>query len=121
MLQPTSPKREVGEIDRCIRKIIKHKANSLISIVRLDEPHPMKLKKIKKNFVSPYIKGIKDNLPRQKLEKVYAPSGNIYIFSRKLIFKKKLSSKDMLYDLIKNNNYLNINNHIDIIRANTIL
>ena len=121
MLQPTSPKREVGEIDRCIRKIIKYKANSLISIVRLDEPHPMKLKKIKKNFVSPYIKGIKDNLPRQRLEKVYAPSGNIYIFSRKLIFKKKLSSKDMLYDLIKSNNYLDINNHIDIIRANTIL
>jgi CMP-N,N'-diacetyllegionaminic acid synthase len=121
MLQPTSPKREPGEIDRCIKKIIKYRANSLISLVKMDEPHPMKLKKINKNFVSPFIKGVKDNLPRQKLEKVYAPSGNVYIFSRKLILKKKLSSKDMLYDLIKINNYLNINNHIDIIRANSIL
>ena len=44
MLQPTSPKRQKGEIDRCIKKISKFKADSLISIVELDEPHPIKLK-----------------------------------------------------------------------------
>lgn len=121
MLQPTSPKRLKGEIDRCIKKISKFKANSLISIVELDEPHPIKLKKIKKNYVYPYIRGAKDNLPRQKLEKLYAPSGNIYIFSRKLILQKKLSSKDMLFDLIDIKNYLNINNEIDILKARILL
>ena len=121
MLQPTSPKRDRNEIDRCIKKIIKYKSNSLISLVRLEEPHPMKLKKIDNNYVVPFIKNIKDNLPRQKLEKIYAPSGNIYIFSRALILRKKLSSKDMLYDLIENKDYLNINNQTDIIKANLIL
>ncbi len=121
MLQPTSPKRQKGEIDKCIKKIIKFKANSLISLVELDEPHPIKLKKVKRNFAFPYIKGIKDNLPRQKLEKLYAPSGNIYIFSRKLILQKKLSSNDMLYDLIHLKDYLNINNETDILKAKLIL
>ena len=54
MLQPTSPKRQKGEIDKCIKKIIKFKANSLISLVELDEPHPIKLKKVKRNFASLY-------------------------------------------------------------------
>ena len=48
LLQPTAPNRAKNEIDKCINKIIKTKADSLISLSPLDEPHPLKLKKYQK-------------------------------------------------------------------------
>ena len=51
-MQPTSPLRKKNEIDNSIKKIIKTNSDSLISLCKLDEPHPYKLVEIKnKNFV----------------------------------------------------------------------
>lgn len=117
LLQPTAPNRSKYEIDKCVRKIIKKKGDSLISLSPLIEPHPAKLKKIKKGLTYNFIKNSKDNYPRQFLEKLYKPSGNIYIFTRKLILKNNLTGRNQLYDLVKSKDHLNIDTPDDLILA----
>lgn len=114
LLQPTAPNREKNEIDSCINKIIKKKADSLISLSLLDEPHPYKLKKISKGFAYDYLKNGKNNYPRQSLPKLYKPSGNIYIFKRKIIINKNLNTKNQTYSIVEKEKFLNIDNNDDL-------
>ena len=117
LLQPTAPNRAKNEIDICFKKIIRKKADSLMSLSLLDEPHPYKLKKISKGFVYNYLKNGKNNLNRQSLPKLYKPSGNIYIFKRKIILKKNLNTNKQTYHIIKQKDFLNIDNYDDLMLA----
>ena len=117
LLQPTAPNRSKNEIDNCIKKIIRTKADSLISLSPLDEPHPLKLKKISKGVVQNYQKDAKNNYPRQSLPKLYKPSGNIYIFRRKILLNRDLKGKKQISDVINSKNHLNIDTKDDLILA----
>lgn len=117
LLQPTAPNREVNEIDNAIKKIIRKKTDSLISLALLDEPHPQKLKKIFGSLAYNFLKDGKNNYPRQALSKLYKPSGNLYIFKRKLIIQKNLNSKNQTFTLIKKEKFLNIDNYDDLLLA----
>ena len=59
LLQPTSPLRKKNEIDNAIKKIIKHKADTFLSLSRVDDPHPYKLMKIKNNKLYFFKKNFK--------------------------------------------------------------
>ncbi len=114
LLQPTAPNRAKGEIDRCIKKIINSKHDSLISLCGLNSCHPIKMKKIKGNLVKNYIKNTAENPNRQELEKLYVPSGNIYIIKRDILIKKKtITGRRQTYDLIKFIDYVNIDTNDD--------
>ncbi len=117
LLQPTAPNRNKNEIDKCVKKIIKKKAQSLLSLSLLDEPHPFKLKKIYKGFAFNYLKNGKNNYPRQSLPKLYKPSGNIYIFSRELIKRKNINTNKQTYIKINQKDFLNIDNYDDLLLA----
>ena len=117
LLQPTAPNRTKNEIDNCINKIIRTKADSLISLSPLDEPHPLKLKKISRGVVQNYQKDAKNNFPRQSLPKLYKPSGNIYIFRRKILLNGDLKGKKQISDVINSKNHLNIDTKDDLILA----
>ena len=114
LLQPTAPNREKNEIDNCINKIIKKKADSLISLSLLDEPHPYKLKKISRGLAYDYLKNGKNNYPRQSLPKLYKPSGNIYIFKKKIIINKNLNTNNQTYSIVEKEKFLNIDNYDDL-------
>lgn len=117
LLQPTAPNRSKKEIDKCINKIIRTNADSLISLSPLDEPHPLKLKTISKGVVQNYLKSAKNNFPRQSLPKLYKPSGNVYIFTRKILLNRDLKGKKQICDLISSKNHLNIDTKDDLILA----
>ena len=117
LLQPTAPNRTKNEIDNCINKIIRTKADSLISLSPLDEPHPLKLKKISRGVVQNYQRDAKNNFPRQSLPKLYKPSGNIYIFRRKILLNGDLKGKKQISDVINSKNHLNIDTKDDLILA----
>lgn len=117
LLQPTAPNRTKNEIDNCINKIIRTKADSLISLSPLDEPHPLKLKKISRGVVQNYQRDAKNNFPRQSLPKLYKPSGNIYIFRRKILLNRDLKGKKQISDVINSKNHLNIDTKDDLILA----
>ena len=117
LIQPSAPNRKKNEIDDAIKKIIKKKSELLISLTEVDEPHPYKLKKITKGKVKNFLANNKSNHPRQILPKVYKPSGNIYIFKRKLILKKNLNSKKQTFQLVKKEDFINLDNHDDLVLA----
>jgi len=88
ILQPTSPLRTVEDIDKTIEKIIKTKADSAVSLVEIEENHPIKIKKLQGNRVLPYCIAEKEGMRRQDLPIAYKRNGSVYVSGRDLIIKK---------------------------------
>jgi CMP-N,N'-diacetyllegionaminic acid synthase len=91
LLEPTSPLRKEGDIDKAINLFLKNykKAESLVGIgeTHADTGHPYGSKKINKaGFLEQFIKH-NEIYQRQKLPKVYSIFGGIYI-SKVNAFKK---------------------------------
>ena len=81
LLEPTSPLRKPGDIDRAIRLISEiEDADSLVSMGEIHMEHPMIAKRIDdKGFVTPYIEEVRKIHQRQQADKAYFPYGVIYI------------------------------------------
>lgn len=86
LLQPTSPFRKDGEIDRAIKELIDNpKADSLMSVSEVPAHYnPLWVKKIKNDRLFPF----KDIPRRQDLPKFYWKSGGIYIMKYNTLMKK---------------------------------
>lgn len=88
MLQPTCPFTLSTDLDKALSKLIKTKADSVISVVEVGPIHPWRMKKIVKDKLVDYTKEKVENMPRQKLPKVYLRSGDIYATKRDVLMKK---------------------------------
>ena len=89
LLEPTSPLRTTLDIDKSINLIIKNKADSLVSICRVDEINPSFLFKKKNKRLQPLEKKISNHLRRQDVEPIYFLEGTIYISKTNVLFKKR--------------------------------
>lgn len=90
LLQVTSPLRSLQDISNVIQ-ILKEDAeiDSVVSVEKLDEPHPYKLKKITPNgWLVPFIEGTDSSIPRQLLPEVYKLNGAIYLCRTKALIKE---------------------------------
>jgi CMP-N-acetylneuraminic acid synthetase len=82
LLEPTSPLRKKGDIDRAIKKLIdnQQRAESLISVGEIALEHPIYSKQITGNeMVQPYFKKGQGSSLRQELQSAYFPYGVIYL------------------------------------------
>ena len=89
LLEPTSPFRDFGDIDNSIKKLLKTKANSLVSVCKTDTMNPLFLFKKKKEFLVPLKKTKKKYLRRQDIEPVYFLEGSIYISKISSLLKER--------------------------------
>ena len=91
LLQPTSPMRKAYHIDIAIKKMIRFKKNydSLVSLTKIEEPHPYKMKYINTGKVIPFIKNTSSEIARQLLPTAYKLNGAIYISKTKTLLSKK--------------------------------
>ncbi|AOW76477.1 hypothetical protein A3Q34_06155 [Colwellia sp. PAMC 20917] len=78
LLQPTSPIRSGEMIDECISLAQKNR-ESVVSIAKIDDPHPAKLKRIVNGSIESYLPGAESEINRQELPDAYALTGAIYI------------------------------------------
>ena len=90
MLQPTSPLRTVNDIDTALKKLISSKADGIISVVDVENNHPMKMKKFlgndgKSGKMIDFKKPPVENCPRQKLPPVFIVNGAIYATRRDVL------------------------------------
>lgn len=116
LLQPTSPLRKVKDVNKAIRSYVNSKFLTLASICRIDEPHPYKIFKVKKNKIMSLVKHNRKNLNRQFLPKFYKLNGAIYIVNRNyFIKKKKFISNKCGYYLMSNENSINLDTKEDLI------
>lgn len=116
LLQPTSPLRKVKHIDEAIKKLIdkKNKYDSLVSVCRLEEPHPYKIKKILNGRLVSFIKGKSSEKSRQELPKAYFLNGAIYIIETSSFMRKKsFFSKTMPY-IMSDKYSLNLDTPLDL-------
>ncbi len=89
-LQPTSPFRNNIHIDEAIKKLIKKKLRSVLSVN--ENKNFFKSFKKNKDTLSPFFEDKYVTNNRQNLKKIYSPNGAIYIFyASDFIKNKKLS------------------------------
>ena len=77
MLEPTSPLREVKDIDMCIKKVLRKKIDTMVGVSKVITQHPRFIYSInKKNILMPYINN-NDNssIRRQDIEPLYFLDG----------------------------------------------
>lgn len=89
ILQPTTPFRTDKHIDLCIKKLARNtKANSIITVKKIDYPIEWSLKKEKKYLKFENSRG-KKIFKRQEAKKLFKPSGLVYIIKKNYFFKMK--------------------------------
>ena len=118
ILRPTSPIRNLKNIDKAYKILQKSKNATSIRAVTNPKNNPFKTWLIKKGFLRPILKSkIKEhyNAPRQILPKTYWQTGNFEFI--KINFKKKLNStsgKNILPFMISGNEILDIDSVSDL-------
>jgi len=87
ILQPTSPFRLPDDIDETLRKLIKNKADSAVTLVDVGNDHPLKAKKLQGDRVLPFCMPEPEGTRRQDLPRAYRRSGAVYAMRRDLLIK----------------------------------
>jgi len=90
LLEPTSPLREARDIDAALALFFESGADSVVSLCRLEAPHPAKLKVIDNGKVKPFLPHLwREGLRRQDLEPVYFLNGAVYVVKKEMLVRKK--------------------------------
>ena len=122
LLQPTSPLRSSEDILSCMNIVEDKKECSVISLTKVHDPHPYKMKVIKNNFVYPFLEGTDSTAPRQELPEIYSPNGAIYIVDVKTVIKSKTFFHKETYPYIMSaNNSVNIDRPVDLELAKILM
>src|SRR3989344_2547322 len=87
ILQPTSPFRLPEDIDRTLEKLIKSSADSAVTLVDVDNYHPVKAKKLEGDKVLPYCFSEPEGTRRQDFPAAYRRSGAVYAMKRDSLMK----------------------------------
>lgn len=123
LLQPTTPLKNAKMIDDGIKKIVKEKGSSLVSVYEVDDNHPARMYKIKSKKLIPISKKNQQK-NRQRLEKIYHRDGNLYIFSCKNFTNKNIKNYygNKIVPLVLSKNYkLNIDTYLDLELAKLLI
>lgn len=86
LLQPTNPLRVLSDVKGCVDKAIATKADSVISVARVESVHPMLMKKIEGDLIKPYCIDEKEGTARQDYKPyAYMRAGGIYVVRRDVL------------------------------------
>jgi len=117
LLQPTTPLRTSKQISEALQILIKNKkADAIVSVVHLNEPHPIKIKTIKKGWLRSYLPKADSQISRQLLPTVYKLNGAIYAVRTKALLNEKtfLPNKTLPY-IMPPETGINIDTPLDLI------
>jgi len=123
LLEPTSPLRDSNDIDKAVKKIIKFKGQSLVSVSRAESLNPAYLfKKTKSEKIKPMKAYKKKYIRRQDLEPIYFTEGTIYISRVSTLLRKKtFCHKNTLMYVVPKWKSLEIDDSLDLILAKAII
>ena len=124
-LMATNPLKTHKDIDKVLKKLIKLKADSVIGVIKVDDHHPLRIKKIVNGKIVNFSKNLKEipETHRQQLRpKAYIRNGSIYAVKRDLIVKRKrYGTKNSIPYIMDSNKSINIDTKIDLIIAKQLL
>ncbi len=124
-LHVTTPFLSSQDIDESLKKLVAHpRADSIVSVYRVDELHPKKLKKIVKERLVQYVPEMTEftTSRRQDLEPVYKRNAGLYAAKRSVVMKEGRVWGDYClgYKMPRERSF-DINNPIDLIVAEAVL
>ena len=120
----TNPLKKSIDIDNVIKKIINTSADTVIAVNKIEDHHPMRIKKIIKDKIVDFCIKEKAESRRQDLRPLaYVRSGSIYAIDRNFLMKKSLryGSKNSRPYILPDSRTINIDNEADFITASVIL
>jgi sialic acid synthase SpsE/CMP-N-acetylneuraminic acid synthetase len=86
LLQPTSPLRRPGDIDRAVGILEQTAADSVVSVCA-SEHHPAWMKRIESGRIVPFLENAPEYLRRQNLPPVYRLNGAIYVTRYRILIE----------------------------------
>lgn len=124
-LHVTTPFLSSKDIDESLKKLLAHpRADSIVSVYRVDELHPKKLKKIVKGKLMQWVPGITETTTsrRQDLEPVYKRNAGLYASKRAVVMEKGRVWGDycLAYEMPRERS-VDINSPIDLVIAEAVL
>lgn len=103
LLQPTAPIRMPEDVNRMLTTLSDQEANGIVSIEKIDEPHPNKMKRITTGGrIVPYIEGASSEIPRHMLPDAYKLNGAIYICRTDALIEKHTLLPDPVCGYVMN-------------------
>lgn len=118
MLQPTSPLKTAEDLDTALSRLIEEDADGIISVVDVDNWHPMKMKKFVDNHLVDYQKPPFENPPRQLLPDVFMVNGALYATKRNVFMNDgTFQGKNCLGHVMPPERSVNIDTELDFIAA----
>ena len=121
----TNPFKNVHDIDSVLKKIIKYKCDSVISVNRLFDHHPLRIKKIIRGKICNFNKLLIET-PEQHRQflkpKAYIRNGSIYAAKASLIRKGiRYGTVNSRPHIMPPERSINIDEPIDFVLAETLL
>lgn len=111
LVQPTSPIRPKFNL-KDISSFV-NKSGSSVSVAKVQEPHPYKLKCIDNGKIKPFIPECKSETPRQLLPSVYQLTGSIYIINAQILIDNKTFFVDPCLPIYQES-FINIDTEYDL-------
>jgi CMP-N-acetylneuraminic acid synthetase len=122
MLQPTTPLRQADDIDNSLQKLIDKSADSIISVVDVDNYHPAKMKTIDGDYLYDFQQTNQENPPRQELPSIYIVNGAIYATKRDVFMNDStFKGKKCLHYVMQDDRSVNIDKYTDLLVAEYFL
>ncbi len=119
----TNPLKTYKDIDACIKRLHLTKADTVISVKRLYDHHPKRIKKIINGKIKNFVMKENEKERRQDLKpKAYIRNGSIYAISRKTLvnYRSQIGKKSYAY-IMPDNRSINIDEKIDFQLAELML
>ena len=119
----TNPLKNFKDIDTCIEKIYKTKSDTVISVQRLYDHHPIRIKKIKNDRIFNFVLPENERTRRQDLKPyAYIRNGSIYAISRDTLkkYKSKIGKISRPY-IMPDERSINIDEKTDFLIAEHML
>lgn len=94
LLQPTSPLREVFDIDSAVEKILETGADLVLSVTEM-KYHPAFSFEMDGDKLIPFVKDTSKITRRQDLEKIYTINGALYVMTKGTLKKDNIYTGDI--------------------------
>jgi CMP-N,N'-diacetyllegionaminic acid synthase len=125
LLQPTAPFRSADDLKEAFMLLAGNpQADGVVSLCRLEEPHPWKVKRISDGWVAPFLEELEADsaVPRQQAPPAYFLNGAIYLARvEPMLARGSLLSDHFLPYLMPPERSLNIDTPLDLLLARTLL
>ena len=118
MLQPTTPLRSSDDLTAALSQLIESDADGIISVIDVDNWHPMKMKRFEGERLVDYETPPMENPPRQSLPPVYMVNGALYATKRDMLMHRGSFQGDRClgYEMPVGRS-VNIDNELDFMAA----